>query len=131
MSERAGRVDYAALSARRLDLRNVGSEKSTGDKNSHVANIALEDDNIPLTYEEAMQRSDADDWYVAIDKEMTSMLTNKVFDLVPRPATNVVGSRWVFTRKIMPDGTKQAKARLVAQGSAKRRAWIIQPPLQL
>jgi hypothetical protein len=57
-------------------------------------------------------------WLAAMDKEIQALQSNRTWILVPRPAnTNIVGSKWVFRTKYLPDGSiERLKARLVAKG---------------
>ena len=57
-------------------------------------------------------------WLAAMDEEIQALQTNRTWILVPRPAnTNIVGSKWVFRTKYLPDGfIEHLKARLVAKG---------------
>ena len=57
-----------------------------------------------------------------MEKEMKSLYSNEVWDLVELPqGKSVLGSKWVFKRKLGPDGwVEYYKARLVAQGCAQK-----------
>ena len=59
-----------------------------------------------------------ENWGEAIRSEMSSLMRNETWSLVPRPVNkNVVGSKWIFKLKRNPDGSiERYKARLVAQG---------------
>jgi hypothetical protein len=57
------------------------------------------------------------DWVVAMQEELNKFTRNEVWNLVPRPNQNVVGTKWVFRNK--QDGhsvVTRNKARLVAKG---------------
>lgn len=57
-------------------------------------------------------------WRSAASNEINAMIQNDTWDLVP-PASNrnVVGCRWVFTIKYLPNGLiDMYKARLVSKG---------------
>uniref|UniRef100_A0A2N9HRT6 Uncharacterized protein n=1 Tax=Fagus sylvatica TaxID=28930 RepID=A0A2N9HRT6_FAGSY len=57
-------------------------------------------------------------WLAAMDEEVQALQQNCTWVLVPRLAnTNIVGSKWVFRTKYLPDGSiERLKARLVAKG---------------
>ena len=78
---------------------------------------ALDTDE-PLSYKEAMDRPDSNDWLEAMKSEMQSMYDNQVWDLVDPPeGVKPIGNKWVFKRKIDMDGKLTIyKARLVAKG---------------
>jgi hypothetical protein len=65
---------------------------------------------------------DADDWKEAVQNEMDSILSNKTWELSERPhGCKPVGCKWVFKKKVRPDGTiEKYKARLVAKGYTQR-----------
>jgi hypothetical protein len=58
------------------------------------------------------------EWVSAMDDEICALHQNHTWSLVPRPSNkNVVGCRWVFKTKLLPDGSvERYKARLVAKG---------------
>ena len=71
----------------------------------------------PKNINEALSGPEKVEWKNAIDEEMDSMNRNSVWELVKsNPKQKVVGCKWVFRRKINPDGDIQYKARLVGQG---------------
>jgi len=57
------------------------------------------------------------EWLAAMEDEIHALKLNETWELVPRPpATNVVGSKWVFRTKYHLDGSiDRLKARLVAK----------------
>uniref|UniRef100_A0A2N9GUK4 Reverse transcriptase Ty1/copia-type domain-containing protein n=1 Tax=Fagus sylvatica TaxID=28930 RepID=A0A2N9GUK4_FAGSY len=57
-------------------------------------------------------------WLNAMDEEIQALQSNHTWILVPRPTnTNIVGSKWVFRTKYLPDGfIERLKARLVTKG---------------
>ena len=76
----------------------------------------------PVTFEEAMKSPHSSKWRAAMEDEMKSMRTNKVWDLeiIPEGAKKV-GSKWVY--KTMRDSKgkiERYKARLVAKGFTQR-----------
>ena len=77
----------------------------------------------PETVKEALQSSEKKQWKEAMEREMDSIHTNDVWDLVELPPDRkTVGSKWVFKRKITADGSiERHKARLVAQGFSQKK----------
>ncbi len=67
---------------------------------------------------EALSSPQKAKWVKAMEKEMESLKTNEVWNLVELPVNRkAVGSKWVFRVKTDADGTVEPhKARLVAQG---------------
>ena len=76
--------------------------------------------NIPKTYREARASSDAYCWIEAMHEE--SLKENNVFELTNLPeGKKTVGSKWVYTTKKNPDGSKRYKARFVARGFSQKK----------
>ena len=71
--------------------------------------------NIPVTYEEAINSPEAENWKTAMEKELYSLQENNTYTLTNLPENkNVVGGKWVFSIK---EGEKlEYKARYVAKG---------------
>ena len=76
----------------------------------------------PGTLEEALSSSEKEKWEDAMQKELESLENNDVLDLVDLPeGRRVVGSRWVFKRKVGSNGiVERYKARLVARGYSQK-----------
>ena len=72
----------------------------------------------PLTVKEALSIPEKRKWMKAMESEINSLNTNKVWDLAELPGRRkAIGSKWVFKRKYDSSGNmKQHKARLVVQG---------------
>ena len=72
----------------------------------------------PKTYKQAMKQLDADLWREACQTEVESLIENKVFTVVDRPANKpVITSKWVFKKKEGVSGkVEKYKARIVARG---------------
>ncbi|KAK1649354.1 hypothetical protein QYE76_067159 [Lolium multiflorum] len=79
-------------------------------------------DDTPTSIAEAYASPDADDWKEAVHNEMDSILSNGTWELSERPhGCKLVGCKWVFKKKLRPDGTiEKYKARLVAKGYTQR-----------
>ncbi|CAI7787450.1 unnamed protein product [Closterium sp. NIES-53] len=78
--------------------------------------------NTPSTYQGAMSSAEATEWERALQEEYDSLMANDVYELVPMPpGAYLVGSRWVFKKKLGPNGeVERYKARLVAQGYTQK-----------
>ncbi len=76
----------------------------------------------PQTAEEALSCPEKEQWEAAMQKEMESIYSNDVWDLVELPKDRKpVGSKWVFKKKTKADGSiEQYKARLVARGFSQK-----------
>ena len=77
----------------------------------------------PQTVNEALSSSEKEKWDIAMQKEMDSIHSNDVWDLVELPKSRKpVGCKWVFKKKTKSDGLiERYKARLVAQGFSQKR----------
>ncbi|KFK29449.1 hypothetical protein AALP_AA7G135900 [Arabis alpina] len=73
----------------------------------------------PNTYQQALKDPN---WNGGMSEEFDSLLQHHTWDLTPRPKDhNVVGCRWVFRLKRLPNGAiHRYKARLVAKGFHQR-----------
>jgi hypothetical protein len=87
--------------------------KSFGDDST----VYLMDDT-PKSISEAFASPNVYDWKDMIHSEIDSILSNGTWELVDRAyGCKPVGCKWVFTKKIRPDGTiDKYKTRLVAKG---------------
>ena len=72
----------------------------------------------PSSHSAAKRDIHSADWKAAEAAELASLSKNETWDLVPTPAnTNIIDSRWVYTRKCNSDGSLgKFKARCVAKG---------------
>ena len=79
-------------------------------------------DDTPTTIKEVFFSPNADLWKEAIRNEMDSIMSNGTWEIVERPyGRKPIGSKWVFKKKLSPDGTiERYKARLVAKGYTQR-----------
>ena len=85
---------------------------------ANSTNVCEVADPDPKNLSEALQRQDSKFWIEATESEYNSLIENKVWELTKLPdGRKPVGCKWVFKKKINPDGSIQKyKARLVAQG---------------
>jgi hypothetical protein len=76
----------------------------------------------PRSIKQVYKSSEKDQWIQAMSKEIQSLRNNKTWRLVDKPSgKNIVGSRWVFKRKLDSRGNViEYKARLVAQGYSQK-----------
>ena len=65
-----------------------------------------------------MSSSESTYWKEAVNSEIESILSNHTWELTDLPPGNkLLGSKWIFKRKMKPDGTiDKYKARLVVKG---------------
>ena len=74
-------------------------------------------EKLPSNYNEAITSKEKDSWQAAMQDEMNSLYENKTWVLVEKPKDKkVINNRWVFVKKLNPDGTERYKARLVIKG---------------
>ena len=83
---------------------------------------AANEQHDPTSLAEAIPIPDKAKWQEAMEKEMKSLHSNEVWQLVQTPLNRrIVGSKWIFKRKLGADGSvPRYKARLVAQGYTLR-----------
>ena len=84
-------------------------------------------DDTPKTIEEAYSSLDTDLWKKAIQSEMGSIMSNGTWEVVDRLyGCKPVGCKWVFKKKLRPDGTiEKYKAMLVAKGYTQKDRIIL------
>ena len=84
--------------------------------------MLIEDDK-PTTYEESLNSSEFDKWFIAMKSEMDSTYTNQVSALLDLPERiKPIGCKWIFKKKTDMEGNVITyKARLVAKGYPKRQ----------
>ncbi|KAA0052272.1 gag/pol protein [Cucumis melo var. makuwa] len=84
------------------------------------AQIVIPDNGIkdPLTYKQAMNDVDCDQWVKAMDLEMESMYSNSVWTLVDQSNdVKPIGCKWIYKRiRDQASKVQTFKARLVAKG---------------
>jgi hypothetical protein len=70
------------------------------------------------------------DWIIAVEEELNNFKRNEVWELVPRPKQNVIGTKWVFRNKQDEFGVvTKNKANLVATDILKLKAWTLERPM--
>ena len=100
-------------------MRNRREPNRYGDWTYLVCNDNIDE---PSNFNDAMQSDDSDDWKVAMQNEIDSIIDNNVWTLVKLPHNcKPIDSKWVYKRKIDANGNvERFKARLVAKGFAQR-----------
>ena len=79
--------------------------------------MLIEDDE-PAIYEESLNSSESDKWFIAMKSKMDSMYTSQVLTLVdPSEGIKPIGCKWILKKnKDMKGNVITYKARLVAKG---------------
>ncbi len=73
-------------------------------------------DHVPNNYSQAMASDKPSQWQLAVNKEIASLDKNDLFVSCSLPVgRKAFGSRWVFTEKVLADGSIMEKARLFPQ----------------
>ncbi|KAJ9556522.1 hypothetical protein OSB04_011136 [Centaurea solstitialis] len=90
-------------------------------KPKQIFNLSVTSDISPIPRSPAQALCDPH-WRAAMDAEMAAILSNYMWDLVPKPSdANIVGNRWLFRHKFDSNGRlERYKARLVAQGFSQQ-----------
>jgi hypothetical protein len=85
--------------------------------------LLITEEDIPLTYREAIGNSEKARWKEAMGEEMQSLYKNQTWKVVQLPkGKKAIGCKWLYTKKKGPaeqDGVR-FKARLVAKGYAQK-----------
>ncbi|KAH9685593.1 hypothetical protein KPL70_014018 [Citrus sinensis] len=86
--------------------------------------MAISDEHVqnPTSYNEALIDRDVKFWKKAMNQEMESVYSNKVWELVEAPnGVKPIGCKWIYKRKRGVDGRVETfKARLVAKGFTQK-----------
>lgn len=83
----------------------------------------------PSSFQEAMQFPEQDMWEQSIRDEFESLEEMETWEIVPKtsvpPNSKIIKSRWVFKRKVEPDGSFRYKSRLVIKGFADTNKYLV------
>ncbi|KAH9698363.1 hypothetical protein KPL71_023988 [Citrus sinensis] len=86
--------------------------------------MAISDEHVqnPTSYNEALIDRDVKFWKKAMNQEMESVYSNKVWELVEAPnGVKPIGCKWIYKRKRGVDGRVETfKTRLVAEGFTQK-----------
>ncbi|KAH9679431.1 hypothetical protein KPL71_026128 [Citrus sinensis] len=81
--------------------------------------MAISDEHVqdPTSYNEALIDRDVEFWKKAMNQEIESMYSNKVWELVEAPnGVKPIGCKWIYKRRGVDGRVETFKARLVAKG---------------
>jgi len=95
------------------------------------ATIECEKESEPLTYKAALRSPQGKEWQDAIHQEWQALMENHTFDIMAKgnsvhtPMTDrtveePIGCKWIYKRKINPNGSTRYKAQLVIKGYEQR-----------
>src|SRR3954467_7112884 len=108
----------------RLDQRSNRSQNPPTEENVNMATALIgieENQSNPQSFEDAMSRTDLENWLKAMKDEIDQLEKLGTYQLEDLPmGRQAVGNKWVYNTKINPDGSIRHKARLVAQGFSQR-----------
>ncbi|GJU28111.1 retrovirus-related pol polyprotein from transposon TNT 1-94, partial [Tanacetum coccineum] len=117
------------IPARYRDEGNVSLSRPPGsrvedDMVAYAFAIAEEEDtHEPITFQEAINSSEKDEWVRAMEEEMSSLKKNHTWELVDQPpGQKLVSCKWLYKIKEGTEGVQKPryKARLVARGFTQR-----------
>ena len=116
-------VQTAPQSLDQSDLRRSSRVRKSAIRSDYVVYLQETDymsglNQDPISFSEAMSRTDSKKWSDAMKDELNSMANNQVWDLVELPeGFRAVGCKWVYKTKTDASGNiERYKARLVAKG---------------
>ena len=116
-------VQTAPQSLDQSDLRRSSRVRKSAIPSDYVVYLQETDymsglNQDPISFSEAMSRTDSEKWSDAMNDELNSMANNQVWDLVELPeGFRAVGCKWVYKTKTDASGNiERYKARLVAKG---------------
>jgi len=124
--EEGGDVTSSECLASALLLLGIGDSISE-DEAVEPTTVDCENESEPLTYKAALRSPQAGQWKEAMRQEWQALVDNHTFDIVAKGNTvhttttdrteeEPIGCKWVYKRKINPDGSTRYKARLVIKG---------------
>lgn len=101
------------------DLNTVTALMAEGEQEVDFEGIAIETNDAPKTYEEAVNSVEKEKWISAMKEEMKAMRENEVWvetSEKERKGEKMIGCKWVYVVKNQGKENERFKARLVAQG---------------
>jgi len=105
----------------------LGIAEASEDEAEMEPTIECKNESEPPTYKAALRSLQARQWKEAIRQEWHVVVVNHTFDIVEKGTTvhtpmtdrtveEPIGCKWIYKRKINPDGSTRYKARLVIKG---------------
>jgi len=106
----------------------LGIAETSGDVAKIEPIVESSNEREPSTYKAALRSPQASEWKEAMRQEWQALVENHTFDIVSKgnntmykPIANTaveepIGCKWIYKRKINPDGSTRYKARLVIKG---------------
>ena len=97
------------------DVQEIRSKQARKEKDYGDYFLAYVVEDEPISYYDAIKSVNAPFWLEAINNELESIMSIHTWELVELPPkVKPIGCKWVFKRKLKPDGTiDKFKARLV------------------
>ena len=109
--------------ARDADLQQPSIERKVPDRYGEWVYIAT-DVGDPTTINEALSRKDKEEWKRAMEKELTSLHKNEVWDLAQLPeGRKAVGSKWVFKTKHDAEGKHRTPQSKTGGSRIQSKVW--------
>ncbi|GJZ59552.1 retrovirus-related pol polyprotein from transposon TNT 1-94 [Tanacetum coccineum] len=116
------------IPARYRDEGNVSLSRPSGSKVDDMAAYAFaiteeEDTHAPITFQEAINSSEKDEWVRAMKEETSSLKKNHTWELVDQPhGQKLISCKWLYKIKEGIEGVQKPryKARVVARGFTQR-----------
>ncbi|KAE8671810.1 ABC transporter B family member 7 [Hibiscus syriacus] len=107
--------------ALRKGNRTIRQPTRYADMASFASPIAIDD--VPVTFNEAVQSSEHKKWRIAMNEEMQSLQKNQTWKLASLKGKKAIGCKWVYAKKDgFPDKNNiRYKARFVAKGYAQTK----------
>ncbi|GJW14106.1 retrotransposon protein, putative, ty1-copia subclass [Tanacetum coccineum] len=103
------------IPARYRDEGNVSLSRPSGSKEYDMAAYAFtiaeeEDTHEPITFQEAINSSEKDEWVRAMEEEMSSLKKNHTWELVDQPpGQKLVSCKWLYKIKERIEGVQKPR----------------------
>jgi len=119
--------EYLASAFLLLGIAKPSEDEAEIEPTSESITVECDNESEPLTYKAALRSAQARQWKEAMRQEWQALVENHTFDVVAkgnavhtsmtdRTVEEPIGCKWIYKRKINPDGSTRYKARLVIKG---------------